>query len=258
MSVRRYSVALVCALLLVASVPRHATAQDEAPTPMVYATYFQCEPGSSARATEIIRDSWGPIAQARVDAGVLSAWGSLTHHTGGGWSRAIYHVGTDRAQLFAALDEMGAEWRDSDPEAVAEFWDACDEHEDYVWTHVTGSEPAAEVAQERSSAGMSVYWVCEEGRGALIDLLAEQVFAPAWDAQVEAGLINSWAFFSHFIGDKYRRLMVADGASHADLMTARDNVIEWVGANASGLAGEFSNVCNGHVDYLWNIDVSYP
>jgi len=31
------------------------------------------------------------------------------HHTGGGWSRAIYHVAMDRAQLFATLDEMGAE-----------------------------------------------------------------------------------------------------------------------------------------------------
>jgi hypothetical protein len=258
MSVRRLPFVLVCALLLATSVPQQAAAQDEEPTPMVYATYFQCEPGLSARASEIIRDSWGPIAQAGVESGGLSAWGSLTHHTGGEWSRAIYHVGTDRAQLFTALDEMGAEWQDSDPDAAAEFWEACDEHEDYVWTFVNGSEPVAEVAQDRSTAGMSIYWVCEEGRGDLIDLLAEQVFAPAWDAQVEAGLVNSWSWFAHYMGDKYRRLMVADAASNEDLMTARDNVIEWVGANESGLAGEFSNVCNGHVDYLWNIESSYP
>lgn len=254
----RNYIALACAGLLAVSVPQQASAQDDEPTPVVYATYFQCEPGSSARASEIIRDSWGPIAQAHIDAGTLRAWGSLTHHTGGAWSRAVYHVGTDRAQVFTALDEMNAEWQSSDPDAAAEFSEACDEHEDYVWTYVNGSEPVAEVAQERPTAGMSVYWVCDEGRGALIDLLSEEVFAPAWNAQVESGLIDSWSWFGHFMGDKYRRLLVADGSSHENLMAARDNVIEWVGDNESGLAGEFSNVCNGHVDYLWNIEASAP
>lgn len=257
MSVRHVPTSLAFALLL-AVMPQAAVAQDEEPTPIVYGTYFQCEPGMGSVASAIITDSWGPIAQAQIDAGNLLAWGSLTHHTGGEWSRAIYHVGLDRAQLFETLDAMSAEWQASDPEAVAAFWEACDEHEDYVWTYVDGSNPAAEVAQERPSAGMSTYWVCDEARGELADLLAEKVFAPAWNAQVEAGLIDSWSWYGHFLGDKYRRLLVADGASHADILTARDNVLEWVGDNAAGLAGEFSNVCNGHVDYLWNIEVSAP
>jgi hypothetical protein len=258
MKVRHIPVAFACALLLAASVPQAAVAQDDEPKPFVYGTYFQCDPGSSARASEIIRDSWGPIAQARIDSGELTAWGSLTHHTGGEWSRAIYHVAMDRAQLFSALDEMGAEWQANDPDAVAEFWDACEEHEDYVWTFVHGSGAAANVAEARPTAGMSTYWVCDEGRGALIDLLSEEVFAPAWNEQVEAGLIDSWAWYAHFIGDKYRRLLVANASSHADILTARDNVIEWVGDNESGLAGEFSNACNGHVDYLWNVEMSSP
>ena len=258
MRVRPVSVAIVCTLLLAASIPQQAVAQDDEPTPIVYGTYFQCEPGSSARASEIIRDSWGPIAQARIESGDLTAWGSLTHHTGGEWSRVIYHVALDRAQLMTTLDEMGAEWRASDEDAVEEFWEACEEHEDYVWNYVNGSAPAANVAQDRSTTGLSIYWVCEEGRGALIDMLAEQVFAPAWDAQVEAGLLNSWSWFAHFLGGEYRRLLVADAASHEALLTARDNVIESVGENSSGLAGEFSRVCDGHTDYLWNIEVSSP
>jgi len=258
MRVRPFSVAIVCTLLLAANVPQTALAQDDEPTPIIYGTYLQCEPGSSARASEIIRDSWGPIAQARIDSGELRAWGSLTHHTGGEWSRAIYHVAMDRAQLFTTLDEMGAEWIDSDPAAAAEFWEACDEHEDYVWTYVDGSDAPEEVARQRPTAGMSTYWVCDEGRGALADLLSEQVFAEAWNEQVESGLINSWSWHAHFIGDKYRRLLVADASNHADIMTARDNVIEWAANNASDLAGEFSNVCNGHVDYLWDIELSSP
>jgi hypothetical protein len=257
-SVRHSTVALVCVLLLASSIPRTAVAQEDEPTPIIYATYFQCDPAQSQRASEILRDSWGPIAQARIDSGALTAWGSLTHHTGGEWSRAVYHVAMDRAGLFTTLDEMGTEWQNSDPEAVAEFWDACEEHEDYVWSYVDGSDPVTEVAQDRATAGLSIYWVCDEGRGALANMLAEQVFAPAWDAQVESGLINSWSWFAHFLGGKYRRLLVADGASHEALLTARDNVIEWIGDNSPGLAGEFSNVCNGHTDYLWDVEIAAP
>ncbi len=258
MSVRHFTVALACVLLLAASIPQTAAAQDDEPTPIIYATYFQCDPAQSQRASDILRDSWGPIAQARIDSGALTAWGSLTHHTGGEWSRLIYHVAMDRAQLFTTLDEMGAEWQSNDPESVAEFWDACEEHEDYVWSYVNGSDTATEVAQDRSTAGLSIYWVCEEGRGALIDMLAEQVFAPAWDAQVESGLINSWSWFAHFLGGKYRRILVADAASHEALVTARGNVIESVGESSPGLAAEFSRVCNGHSDYLWDIELSAP
>ena len=116
--------------------------------------------------------------------------------------------------------------------------------------------PVTEVAQDRSTAGLSIYWVCEEGRGPLIDLLAEEVFAPAWNAQVEAGLINSWSWFAHFLGGEYRRLLVADGADNNAVLTARDNVIECMSEESPGLAGEFSRVCNGHTDYLWSIESS--
>lgn len=258
MRLRSFSAAFVCTLLLAAGAPQSAAAQDEEPTPIVYGVYLTCDASATERASEIIRDSWGPLAQARVDAGDLMAWGSATHHSGGSWSRILYHVAMDRAQLFTSVEEMVVEWQETAPEAAAEFWGLCDEHEDYVWTYVNGSRPAEEVAQERPTAGISVYWVCDEGRGPLIDLLAEEVFAEAWNAQVEAGLVDSWSWYSHFIGDKYRRLLVTDGATHNDLLTARDNVLEWVGDNKANLAGEFSNVCNGHVDYLWNIEISSP
>jgi hypothetical protein len=255
---RRIGAGLACALWLALSVPQTAIAQDEEPAPVVYGVYFQCEPAAAARASEIILDSWGPIVQAHIDAGQLLAWGSLTHHTGGPWSRAVYIVGADAQTAVSQMDAMGTEWNEADPDAVAEFWEACDEHEDYLWTRQFSSAPAEALATQRPGAGMSTYWVCDESREGVADLIAEHVWAEAWNAQVESGLIHSWAWLSHFIGDKYRRLLAVDGANHADLLTARDNAIEWVAANEPGLAGEFSNVCNGHVDYLWNIEASYP
>ena len=72
---------------------------------------------------------------------------------------------------------MGAEWMEASSDEAAELWEACDEHEDYVWTNVNGSRAAGEMVADRPAAGMSVYWVCDAGRGALIDLLA---VAPFW------------------------------------------------------------------------------
>lgn len=258
MSLRRSGVALVLTLVLAASIPATAAAQEEEPTPVVYAIYFECDLGSAARASEIIRDSWGPVVQSRIDSGELTAWGSLTHHTGGEWSRAVYHVAPDAATLITATDEMGAEWNEADPEGVADLWDACEEHEDYVWMYQTGSDPAAELATERSTHGMSVYWVCDEGREAVADLIVEQVWAEHWNAQVDAGLLNSWSWMSHYLGDKYRRILVTDGTSHTNLLEARENVLEAASESSPALMAEFSNVCNGHVDYLWNIEMSAP
>jgi hypothetical protein len=253
---RRFPIALVCTLLLAASVPGLAMAQEDEPEPVIYGVYLQCEPAQAARASELIRESWGPIVQAHVDAGNIASWGALTHHTGGSWSRAVYLVGMDRSQLFQTLDETGAEWMEADPDGATEFWEICDEHEDYVWSYVDGSAPAEEIVQDRPTAGMSVYWVCDQNQQAVADLIVENVMAKAWNAQVEAGLINNWGWYAHVLGDKYRRLLAVDGASHNALLEARENVIGWVGENEPALGSAFSNACNEHVDYLWNIESS--
>jgi hypothetical protein len=257
MSFRRSWIALVCALLLTAVVPGQVAAQDDEVRPLVYGVYMQCNTGAQARVTEIVRDTWGPVVEGRIASGDLSAWGMITHHTGGPWERAVYFVGTDRARMMGALDGMVGDLA-ADEDAFAEVWSHCPTHEDYIWQYTSGSDPAAEVAQTRPTAGMSTYWVCDEGREAMADLLAEEVFGPLWDAQVEAGLINSWGWFSHFVGGEYRRLLVIDGADHESLLAARGAVIEQSNAESGALAAEFSNVCNGHTDYLWNIEISSP
>ena len=256
MIVRRLLATAVCAALLPLTAGTAAAQEEEAP--MVYGVYLQCNPAMGARLAEIISQDWAPIVQAHIDAGDLTAWGHLAHNSGGGWNRAIYHVGTDRARMLTAMDEMVAEWAEANPESLSEFWAACSDHEDYIWTRVTGSAAAGQLAVSRPAMGMSTYWVCDEGRGALADLLVEQVFAPVYDAQVEAGLLNSWAWLSHFVGGKYRRLLVMDGADAEALLTARDNILETMVDEHASLTREFSNVCNGHTDYLWNIVESGP
>lgn len=62
---------------------------------------------------------------------------------------------------------------------------------------------------------------------------------------------------SHFVGGKYRRLLITDGPDRASVLEARNRVIEDDSVNPA-LVAAFSDVCNGHTDVLWNIAVSSP
>lgn len=170
---------------------------------------------------------------------------------------AVYHVGEELGVLKTALDDAQDEYFEGHAEAGARFGDTCPTHEDYVWTTGPGSAPGAAIAQQRPGAGMSVYYVCDEGKEALADLLVEEVMGPLYDRQVAEGRLNSWGWLSHFIGGKYRRALVTDAASQADLLEARNRIIE-ADARNPALSAAFNEVCNGHTDVLWNIAVSRP
>ncbi len=246
----------IASALFILPLAGSAAAQEEDETAYIYASYWQCGQGLGD-AVATLRDDWSPIIQKHVDAAHVSAWGVLTHHTGPEWSLATYHVGEDLNALNTALDNTQSEYFEAHPEEGARFGEVCPTHEDYIWTTGAGSEPGAAIAQNRPSVGMSVYYVCEEGREAVADLIVEQVFGPAYDRQVAEGRLNSWGWLSHFVGGKYRRLLVTDGADRASVLEARTRVIEDDSVDPA-LAAEFNDVCNGHTDVLWNIAVSNP
>lgn len=244
---------LAAALALLTSAgDGHAQEEESA---YVYASYYQCGPGLG-EAVATMRDDWAPIMKGHVDAGHVTNWGVLTHDTGNRWSMAIYHIGPDRNALMTALDESLAAYFERHPEAGARFGEACPTHEDYIWVREAGSQSAAELARSRPAAAQSVYWVCDEGREAVADLIVEKVWAPVLDRLVTEGRINSWGWLSHFIGGEYRRLLTTDGADHAALLDARDTMIEATASEDAALAAAFSDVCNGHTDVMWNVAVS--
>lgn len=239
-----------------AAAPGPVSAQEDA-TAYVYASYYECSPGSISGAVQNIRDNWTPIVQESMDGGAVAAWGALTHATGNTWSVGLYHVGPDLDRLRGALDDGIERLYSENPDAAAAFGEACPTHEDYVWTTLVASQPPSQVAAERGTAVMSVYWVCDEGREAVADLIFEEKMAPLWNEQVEAGLVTSWSWLEHYLGGEYRRLLAVDGPDHASLLEARTNVIEAFGENP-GLGAAFSEVCNGHQDNLFDIAISRP
>jgi hypothetical protein len=244
------------AVLLIPLAAGDVTAQDDE-TAYSYASYYQCGPGQG-RAFEIIRDLWGPLVQTQMNTGTISAWGTLAHNTGNPWSMLIYHIGTDLNAMNEALDGMVSQFASENPDAAAEFGAACPRHEDYIWTTGPGSSAGAEVAQDRANALFAVYMLCDEGREAVADLIVEEVFAPIYDKQVEEGRLTGWGWLSHYVGGKYRRLLVMDGADHASLLEARSQILSEIGSEHGALAAAFSDVCNGHQDVMWNVVISQP
>ncbi len=250
----RIGVPAVAAMFLILPSWGEAAAQV-GDTAFVYASYWECA-GGLEDAVSTLRDDWGAILQGHMDAGHVTAWGVLTHNTGNKWSLANYTIGPEIGPLMQALEDAQAEYFEAHAEAGRRFGESCPTHEDYIWMAGLGSEPGATVAQERPAAGMSVYWVCDEGKEAVADLIVEQVWAPVLNRQVQEGRLSSWVWLSHFVGGEYRRALVTDAADHAALLDARDEMIAQTSGNA--LAGAFSDACNGHTDVLWNIAVSRP
>ena len=123
--------------------------------------------------------------------------------------------------------------------------DTCPSHDDYIWE--IGASAAAPTGG--GSESLTTYYGCNFARETRADELVEEYIAPALDAQVEAGLLSGWSWLVHDLGGGARRAAVFSGASQADILTARDNIVA-VMADEEALA-EFGEICGNHSDYLW-------
>ncbi len=242
----RTSLLLPVASLLVAAAPLPA----QETTWVTYATYYDC--GSTGeRLNAIMRDRFKPGLDGAVDAGTISAWGLLGHHTGGTWDRAAYVSAPTVAAVVDAVEGLGAEMSS----ALQELDALCPDHEDYIWERVTGSESEVAALRDRPAAALSTYWVCDVSRQARADSLVTQVMAPLLGEQVSSGRLTSWSWLAHVLGGKYRRLAVYDGADAAALLSAQGALVEELQSKHPDAFREFGEICSSHQDYLWNVGV---
>jgi hypothetical protein len=237
-------------------VPLAASAQDEAP--IVHGAYYYCDQSREATADMIVENVLAEIFDRHVEAGNLTAWGWLGHHSGGKWRRVQYMVAANQDALLDTRDQIIEELLGEYSSATQGLIAACPSHDDYIWTFQAGSQPGDDLAQERPSAGYSTYFTCDISREARADTLVMEAIGPILDRHVGEGELNSWGWFSHTSGGKYRRLAVYDGADHKSVLNAVQAAIADVGAEQQAASTEFSEICNSHTDYMWNILVARP
>jgi hypothetical protein len=243
---------LIAAFLL--CLPAVAGAQEEEEqTSFVYGTYFECGVSKQDRVDEAVKYGYAPVFDAAVEAGTISSWGWLAHHTGGKWRRLLYY---SAPSLEALVDVPKAiypkidETLRSAPEVVSEV---CGAHEDYIWQVATGSRGAGLIADERGKVGMSVYFYCDMSNEERADEIVEEVFAPIYNDHVEKGTISSWGWLKHYIGGKWRRAAVYTAPDVKALLAGRNAIFADVNAKAEAASNEFSEICGSHQDYIWNI-----
>lgn len=244
---------LLFGFVSILAAPTYALAQEE--TPLVYATYYKCDPTREDRADAIMNEAYGPVFDNAVAAESITGWGWIAHHTGGPWRRANYFGASNRDALFDALEEIQAGIGDASDELAA----ICSWHEDYIWEPVAAApEGAGEVVTDRTSATHGSYFMCDMSRQARADALFNEALAPIFNRHVGDGELNSWSLWGHHTGGKWRRLLILGGADHKTVQAARQAIINDLESEQAEAMQEFFSICGTHQDYLWDIQIARP
>lgn len=231
---------------------------DDGTVGFVYVTYMICNSADLGVADEIAKNVLAPTYDAAVEAGDISAWGWMAHHTGGTWRRALYYVAPSMEVLLDAGDSIGAKLDENTPEAGRVFGEACPSHEDYIWQSVPGSGGRT-LSGERGAAGLSVYFKCDSDKEERADEIVAKTFGPSHQKQVDAGNLTSWGWLQHNIGGDYRRLLTLTAVDHKTLIKARDAIFEEITSGSNErLSNEFDSICGPHRDYMWDIQIETP
>lgn len=239
-----------CACLLAAA--PQAIAQEEDAERYTYVTYHVCDLSQQERASEIFDQVQRPLYEAAVADGTITGYGWIEHHTGGKWRRAVYFGAPSVQALVDAQKKIGDQAEAKDAKLGEEFARICSSHDDYVWRTVAGN--IGTVA--RGGAAFSTYYVCDQNREGEADALVSQVFGPIFDKMVADGSLKSWGWNEHIIGGSYRRLATLSAADVKGVLEARDAVVKALVDNPLGAT--FTDICNDHTDYLWEIVSQSP
>jgi hypothetical protein len=248
-------------LILIATflcLPVIAEAQEEESTTFVYATYFYCDTSRQEIADEAVKYVWAPAYDAAVEAGTISQWGWLQHHTGGKWRRLLYYAAPSIDALMDAPAAISAGIEKNHPGASQVFSEICGTHDDYIWQVGVGSRGAGIVPQERGKVGSSVYFHCTMSHEERADEIVESTFAPIYNKAVEDGSIASWGWMKHYFGGTWRRIATMTATDEKALFAARRAIFQELDEKASAAMEEFGEICGSHTDYLWNIAHETP
>jgi hypothetical protein len=226
-----------------------AQTADEPEDTYVYGTYYVCDVTQQDRADEIFEELNKPVYEAAVADGTISGYSYYAHHTGSKWRRGVFFVADSIDGLLDAQGEMGEAVDAKDEDLSAEFGKICNLHEDYIWRSVAGTAGTSEPGK----AVFSVYYVCD-AREAQADALVKQVFAPIYDGLVADGSLTSWGYLEHIVGGHIRRLDTCSAGHLNALLAARVQLVDALTDNP--LTDTFTQMCDAHNDYMWEVKAS--
>ncbi len=232
-----------------------SAAQQETQGTYIYGTYFSC--GASYRDADEAVEKWAkPVYDAAVADGSITSWGWLGHRAGGSWLRVLYSSATTLQDALASSDQLFETLMSKEKKSNAkweqQFNEACESHEDYIWSRVAGNDGAG----RRGDVGFSVYYVCDSTREQQADALVKSTIAPVYDKLIADGQLVSWGWWEHIVGGKYRRLETFTAKDVKSLVDARMALMDAL--QDEPLAEAVSGICDSHQDYIWDIKIQNP
>ncbi|MBT8077720.1 MAG: hypothetical protein KJO31_04050 [Gammaproteobacteria bacterium] len=97
----------------------------------------------------------------------------------------------------------------------------------------------------------ATYFVCDPATETRADEIIARSYAPHYNAAVEQGNLSSWSWLAHFIGGKWRRVLVLTAPNMEELLESSGALGEIIGDTTPEAGRVFTEVCNAHVDYIW-------
>ena len=236
----------VCLLLTVTAT---AQADNHTEEVYVYGTYSVCDLTQQERVDEIFEKLDKPIYDAAVADGTISSYSYYAHHTGGKWRRGMFFVAGSIDALLDAQEKIGGQIDAKNEKMSMEASTICNKHDDYIWRRVAGKAGTSDPGK----AVFSTYYVCDS-REAQADALVTQVFAPAYDKLVADGDATSWGYLEHIVGGHIRRVATMTATDMKSLMAARSKLTAALMDNPLGET--FTEICDAHDDYMWEVKAS--
>lgn len=117
--------------------------------------------------------------------------------------------------------------------------------------------PAMATSHEEEAAQPLIYGTysqCDLNDQWLADMLVEQVFAPAYNAAVEAGEIMGWGYLAHHTGGKWRRVIYHVAADTGALLDALTSINDKIADEHPEASAKYSEICGAHDDYIWRYE----
>ena len=118
---------------------------------------------------------------------------------------------------------------------------------------ITIMSPVMGLAQDEAAKPFiyGIYYTCDVERQELADEIVDLIYAPAYDAAVDAGEIQSWGWMSHHTGSEWRRLMYHSAPDLKSLLGALEGINGKVAEEQPEMSRALTGICNTHVDYIW-------
>jgi hypothetical protein len=244
----------VCAAAFAVCLAASVGGAQDAPT-FIAGTYYKCDMSTEDKADAIYKETIAPVIQKQVEAGKLTAAGYGRHWMGGEWRRLEYTAASSIAALVEARNAIIGELTEGPSAAAAKEFDAvCPSHDDYIWSSVVSSQAPGAVGRDRTTVAMSTYFVCD-GEENEADAIVKTAIGPLMNTHVEEGKIASWNWLEHIAGGKYRRLLVIDGKDHTAVLEYWHTLTGALGEAQPELARRFTDICDSHSDYIWDMGV---